>query len=202
MDSPNLAAPQDSVLDKARADMAAAKNPRKFGAKQAVACAVSCAVILIVVLCIPYMMPAQNDMPTIPNDQLQSTPLSSVADYIAQHDMAILFWQSYDTATVYAYQNKDVLLEQTATVCNTHIAMLVDLYDGMQHYQKYQEYTADCTSNQALVADTVVNWRTCYDTIYASFTQGNHSYAIRLWGDISDWQTVVENLLRSTAVNH
>ncbi len=197
VDNPNLATPQDSVLDKARAAMAETKKPRKFGVKQAVACAVSCAVVLIVVLCIPYMMPAQNALPTVPNDQLQGSPISFVADYVAQHDLAILFWQPYDTATVYAYLDRDVLLEQTATVGDTHISMLVDLYDDVQHYQKYQEYTADCASNQALVADTVINWRTSNDTIYVSFAQGDHSHAIRLWGDISDWQTLVENLLLS-----
>ena len=127
LNNKNLDAPDENVLSKAKSILPDKKKYYKLNKKQIFAIASVCAAILIIVICIPLMIPAQDDLEYVKNEDLHVNELESIDSFNKDTGKSILHFGSNTYTLEYSYKNKTMFIEEYSSVNDSSIALLVEI---------------------------------------------------------------------------
>ena len=191
LDNTNLEAPDECVLSKAKSAMPQKNRCAKINSRQLFAIISSCAIVFVIIICIPFMLPAKSNFEIIRDTDLERTEIVSIADYNIKENHNILSFDSNDITYKYSYKGTTVLLEEYTTLMDTNIVLLVKLNDTTKNliFEKEESYI------QYSISDKTVQWSNVENTIYVTCTYDGYTYYIKMTGNISDWQNLINEFL-------
>lgn len=194
----NMDMPPDSVLDKAKAEFSNDNAKRKINYKRVVACSSILLAILIIAICIPMMIPHNSAMEYVTNDMLTVERIGSIADYNDENKTAILHFDERNFSDSYVYDGKVVFLEEVSTIDNTNAVLLIELKKNSidRIYQKPERFNEKLlTPAKTVIGGFTVFYSTDETDFYATFSDDDFTYYIKLSGEISDWELFLKKLI-------
>lgn len=198
LNNKNLDAPTDNVLHKAKSILPQKKQVAKFNSKQVIAFVSACAVILVVIICIPFMMPANNDLPFVKNTDLEIKELESIDIYNKSENKQLLCFDTCEASYQYIYCGKTVFIEEVSYQNDAKITLLVEFVENTVGYvfEKQNEYLDFLNGTESCDIDNnVVYWFDNGNIIYLTFNHNDYNYYMKIDNNSLNWQELLKKIL-------
>lgn len=198
LNNKNLDAPTDNVLHKAKSILPQKKQAAKFNSKQIIAFVSACAVILVVIICIPFMMPANNELPFVKNTDLEIKEMESIDIYNKNENEQLLHFDSCEASYQYIYCGKTVFIEEVSLQNDVKITLLVEFIENTIDYifEKQNEYLNFLNATESCdIGNIVVYWFDNGDIICLTFNHNGYKYYMKIDDNSLNWQELLKNLL-------